>query len=246
TRFIASMTGIEISKLVKYRIEPKLLAKEEINQIEAALDSMKDMSKYVRIKYFKPKQLTPQKLADYLFEVEHCDKVKIRAVYHDYLKKLSYEGRAKDDYTGLGYITTELIGIAQDFCLPIWTPMQLNRGAKLGGFAGLQSSSANVGNSWQIIEDLDYVLIVEPIAENPEYMTIKVDKARRSEDNYKIQIRIRKNTCQIEECLVSPYSNDTDENEEEKYKQSLNGKGKKLSEQNASGWTWQRDEPSVF
>ncbi len=196
-RFMSSITGIPMGLFYKYRINPKLLSKEDIDLVEKALDELKNINYYIRIKYFKPKELTPQLLWDYLYELEYYDKVKIRGVYHDYLKKLSYEGYAKDDYKGFGYITTQLISIAKDFNVPIWSPMQLNRLAKLSS----SNDSSKIGNSWEIFEDLDSVLVInQSIEEEREnIIRIKCDKMRRSESGYEIYAVLDKRVCQLKE-----------------------------------------------
>jgi len=199
-RFLASFSGLPIYFFSAYKHRPNILNKEETEAVEKVLEGLKNLDYYVRIKYFKPKQVTVQMIHDYIYEVEQVDKVKVRGLFHDYMKKISYEDSAKDDYKGLGYICTQLIALAQDFNIPVWSPMQLNRFSRTTD----SNTAANIANSWEIVEDLDVVLVLNLMTSssrsNSEVtMKVLVDKCRRAEDKYEFFTVLDKNCSRLSE-----------------------------------------------
>lgn len=127
---------------------------------------------------------------DVLIEDLSDDGVEVIAVVLDYLKRVRPTERAKDEKEELKNTTNELKAIATDRNIPVITAHQLNRSGAMVVDAAMQTEQddvarflgrGNVGSAWEIIENSDFVCIINVEKKrntNSYYLTFKRVKLR--------------------------------------------------------------------
>lgn len=116
--------------------------------------------------------------------------IEVIALIVDYIKRIRPAERAGDEKGELKNISNELKEIAKFFDIPVITAQQLNRSGQAVIDAALQANkedvtrlvgSANIGTSWEIQENSDMCIIINPEIKADTgdlYMTFKRIKRR--------------------------------------------------------------------
>lgn len=135
--------------------------------------------------------------ADILAEIENLEEegIEVICLIHDYMKKIRSINPNKEKRLEMGNIVDEFKVIAVDKQIPVLLANQLNRDASktidaavecnktdLGRFLG----AANVSEAWTVIENSDWVGIVNRermVSTNQLYLTIKRLKIRYGSDD---------------------------------------------------------------
>lgn len=112
------------------------------------------------------------------------------ALVLDYIKRIRPAERAKDEKEELKNVSNELKSLASDYGIPVITAHQLNRSGAAVIDAAMQAnkadlarflSVANVGSAWEVIENSDFVCIINKERKRSTgqlYLTFKRVKIR--------------------------------------------------------------------
>lgn len=145
------------------------------------------------IEYKAPGSITA---ADISAEIETLEEegTEVICLIHDYLKKLKSIQLASDQRIELGYCVDDLKALAVEKEIPVITATQLNREAVKTVDAAAECNKTdlarmlgigNVADSWSIIENSDWVAIVNrerQLREDKLYLTFKRMKIRYGTD----------------------------------------------------------------
>lgn len=166
---------------------PKQVLKMLKDSGEFTLTDSNDID--IIIKYHANRTISTDDL--YTIIDDLCDDGKeVMALILDYIKRIRPAERAKDEKEELKNITNELKTLALDLDIPVITAHQLNRAGASTIDAAMQSNKedlarflgrSNVGSAWEIIENSDFVCIinVERKRETGQYyLTFKRVKIR--------------------------------------------------------------------
>lgn len=139
------------------------------------------------IKYYPHRSISTSDLYTILDELSDSG-VEVIALVHDYLKRIRATEMHPEIRIELGNVTNELKTLAQSRDIPVITAMQLNRSGASTIDAAAESNKsditrllgrANVGESWNIIENSDWVTIInKEMKDDIEYMVFKRIKCR--------------------------------------------------------------------
>ena len=152
------------------------------------------------IKEFKNRELDTNDLYTIINDLSD-EGVEVIALVLDYMKRIRPAERASDEKTELKNITNELKELAKFFDIVVISAQQLNRVGASVVDAALQAKKEDVtrlvgrdaiAGSWEIIENSDVVIIVNPEVKsdtNELYLTFKLLKRRyrSSEENEKLR-----------------------------------------------------------
>lgn len=152
------------------------------------------------IKEFKNRELDTNDLYTIINDLSD-EGVEVIALVLDYMKRIRPAEKANDEKTELKNITNELKELAKFFDIPVITAQQLNRSSASIVDAALQAKKEDVtrlvgrdgiAGSWEIIENSDVVIIVNPEVKSDTgelYLTFKMLKRRyrSSEENDKLR-----------------------------------------------------------
>lgn len=144
--------------------------------------------------YKAPGTIDTQDLYSIIDEVEE-DGAEVICLIHDYIKKLRSVRPNRELRIELGNISDELKALAIEKDIPVISASQLNRESARTIDAAVESNqadlarmlgSSNVGESWNMIENSDLVVIVNRerlVSENRLYLTFKRVKLRNGPDD---------------------------------------------------------------
>ena len=152
------------------------------------------------IKEFKNRELDTNDLYTIINDLSD-EGVEVIALIVDYMKRIRPAERASDEKTELKNITNELKELAKFFDIAVISAQQLNRVGASVVDAALQAKKEDVtrlvgrdaiAGSWEIIENSDVVIIVNPEVKsdtNELFLTFKLLKRRyrSSEENEKLR-----------------------------------------------------------
>jgi replicative DNA helicase len=123
----------------------------------------------IEFRYYGNLEINTNKIRTIIHELRDQKKDTI-CVILDYLKRIdSVRDHRGDERIRLSFVTKELKNIALDYEIPIITAMQINReGNKILELSELQNdedplrgiNASNIGNCWDIIEDSDWVSMI--------------------------------------------------------------------------------------
>jgi len=111
----------------------------------------------LRVKYFSPGTLDASMLRSYIQHLRSALRFHPRLLLIDYLKQM----KLHRDYEGYGILMDKIIGLCDDFGMTCWTAHQLRRGS----YRSEDASASDVGDSWQIVEKSDVVLVLSQTKE---------------------------------------------------------------------------------
>jgi hypothetical protein len=141
------------------------------------------------IRYIPNKSIDTGDLYSIIDDLED-DGYEVIALVHDYVKRIRAVNHSSEVRFELGAIVDEFKVLAQDKNIPVITASQLNREASRTIDAAIEANrsdltrmlgSANTGESWQMIENSDFVCIINrefSSVTNQWYLTFKRIKIR--------------------------------------------------------------------
>jgi replicative DNA helicase len=176
---IRNYTPKQVIKMLREDGEMRLEDEDDINII---------------IKYYPNRSIDTSDLYTIIEEIEDDGK-EVIALVLDYIKRIRPAERGKDEKEELKNITNELKNLATELDIPVITAHQLNRTAAsvidaameankedLGRFVG----RSNVGTAWEVIENSDWVCIInieKKRSTGQYYLTFKRVKIRYRDPN---------------------------------------------------------------
>jgi len=193
-RYAARLTGTSMNDIIMGRNRDEYFSK---------IDEFMKFQNALRIKYERPNCATVGWIRNYLNKVTTVAGVKPDLVIVDYgdLIKKKYE---TEIYISAGVVYQELIALAADFQVPVWTASQ----------AGRQSMEANhpvvgiadVAESWKKVADADVILSLNQSAEDKQQgkMMVYVAAVRRGSDEKRIYCNVDYAKCHIYEPEDTP------------------------------------------
>lgn len=149
----------------------------------------KDNTINIIIKEYKNRELSTDDLYGIINDLGD-DGTEVIALILDYMKRIRPAEAARDEKTELKNITNELKELAKFFDIPVITAQQLNRNGAAVVDAALQANKEDVtrlvgrdavAGAWEIIENSDWVCIVNPQMKKGTdelFMTFKLLKRR--------------------------------------------------------------------
>ena len=148
----------------------------------------------IDIRYFTNLEINTSNLYTIVQELADKNK-KVICLILDYLKRIdSVHNHGGDERLRLSYTSQELKSLAQILEIPVITAMQINREGNSTIDAAMRENkqdvarfvgSSSVGSAWNIIEESDWVCLINPemqLSSNQLFLTFKQLKMRGKKD----------------------------------------------------------------
>lgn len=189
---IDRLYSLSVSENTEDRLRFKT-PKEAISELKnkGKLKLTKENNIDIYIKYIPPGTADVNDVNDLIDDLEETGR-EIICVIHDYIKKINSNNYNSEARLELGQVVDDFKAIANERNIPIILASQLNRTSSktIDGAISCNKSdlarflnASDVGESWNIIENSDWVCIINrerQLSENKLYLTVKRLKIRYS------------------------------------------------------------------
>ncbi len=159
----------------------------------------------IRIKYFSPGSVDVAGVRGYMSFLQGQEGIDPGLLIVDYADRLLKDKRHEGDYAAMGEIYDQLIQLADDYSIPIWTASQVRRENFKEETVGLDG----LADSWLKNANADIVMTLNQTkaeieykkadSEGREQLRLFMAKVRRGEDLGQIPCVINKHTATIRE-----------------------------------------------
>ena len=156
---------------------------------------------YFHIKYFSPGRVGVDAIRSHMSRQAVEDGITPSLVFVDYADKFVKTGHS--DYEMMGEIYDQLIGLGNDFGVPVVTASQTNRSADPSGVIGMD----DVSDSYRKVANADFVVSLNRTNEERmlNVMRLWVAGNRRGEDRLLIPVRMDYDICCMREIDMETY-----------------------------------------
>ena len=158
-------------------------------------------SSYFHIKYFSPGRVGVDAIRSHMSRQADDDGITPSLVFVDYADKFVKSGY--NDYEMMGEIYDQLIGLGNDFGIPVVTASQTNRSADPSGVIGMD----DVSDSYRKVANADLVVSLNRTNEERmlNVMRLWVAGNRRGADRLLIPVRMDYDICCMREIDMETY-----------------------------------------